>query len=208
MVKAQSSSAERDAIDMLVEDHKRVQKLLKEFEKVERDDADAVRELVETACMELQIHSMLEEEIFYPAVRSKVADDDGDSQDLLNEAEVEHEAIDELIAKLQELEVDDPMYCAHFAVVGEYVRHHIKEEEKELFPEVKKMKALDLQQLAEDMRLRREELFAQIEEGEDESETEKESASPQEPDATLAEVDPEEDSEDAQEQVDITRTRH
>jgi hemerythrin superfamily protein len=206
MVKAQSSSGERDAIDMLMEDHKRVQKLLKDFEKVERDDAHAVRELVETACMELQIHSMLEEEIFYPAVRSQVADDDGDSQDLLNEAEVEHEAIDELIAKLQELEADDPMYCAHFAVVGEYVKHHIKEEEKELFPEVKKMKTLDLQQIAEDMRLRREELFAQIEEGE--SETEKESASPQEPDATLAEVDSEEDSEDAQEQVDITRTRH
>jgi hemerythrin-like domain-containing protein len=206
MATAQSSSGERDAIDMLMEDHKRVQKLLKEFEKVERDDADAVRELVETACMELQIHSMLEEEIFYPAVRSQVADDDGDTQDLLNEAEVEHEAIDELIAKLEELEVDDPMYCAHFAVVGEYVKHHIKEEEKELFPEVKKMKALDLQQLAEDMRLRREELFAQIEEGD--SETEKESASPPEPDATLAEVDSEEDSEDAQEQVDITRTRH
>src|SRR2546423_11669830 len=120
MVKAQSSSGERDAIDMLMEDHKRVQKLLKDFEKVERDDPDAVRELVETACMDLQIHSMLEEEIFYPAVRSQLADGDGDSQDLLNEAEVEHEAIDELIAKLQELEADDPMYCAHFAVVGEY----------------------------------------------------------------------------------------
>jgi hemerythrin-like domain-containing protein len=206
MVKAQSNSGQRDAIDMLLEDHKRVQKVLKEFEKVERDDADALRELVETACMELQIHSMLEEEIFYPAVRSQVAEDDMDSQDLLNEAEVEHESIDELIAKLQELEVDDPMYCAHFAVLGEYVRHHIKEEEKELFPEVKKMRALDLQQLAEDMRLRREELFAQIEEGE--TETEKEAASPQEPDATLAEVDTEEDSEDAQEQVEITRTRH
>jgi hemerythrin-like domain-containing protein len=206
MAKTQSSNGERDAIEMLVEDHKRVQKLLKEFEKTERDDGAAVRELVETACMELQIHSMLEQEIFYPAVRSHVADNDMDSQDLLNEAEVEHEAIDELITKLQELEADDPMYCAHFAVFGEYVKHHIKEEEKELLPEVKKMKALDLQQLAEDMRLRREELFAQIEEGE--RETEKEAAAPQEPDTALPELDSEEDSEDAQEQVDISRTRH
>jgi hemerythrin superfamily protein len=206
MAKTQNSNGERDAIDMLMEDHKRVQKLLKEFEKVERDDEAAVRDLVESACIELQIHSMLEEEIFYPAVRAQVAEEDADSQDLLNVAEVEHEAVDELIAKLQELEPDDPMYCAHFTVIGEYVKHHIKEEEKELFPQVKKLKALDLERLAEDMRFRRQEVFAQIEEGEIESE--KELASPQEPDATLSEVDPEEDSEDAQEQVDISRTRH
>jgi hemerythrin superfamily protein len=206
MAKTQNSIGERDAIDMLMEDHKRVQKLLKAFEKVERDEGAAVRDVVESACIELQIHSMLEEEIFYPAVRSQVAEEDADSQDLLNVAEVEHEAVDELIAKLQELEPDDPMYCAHFTVIGEYVKHHIKEEEKELFPQVKKLKALDLQRLAEDMRLRREEVFAQIEEGE--IETEKDVESPREPDATLSEVDSEEDTEDAQEQVDISRTRH
>jgi hemerythrin superfamily protein len=206
MPKTHNSNGERDAIDVLMEDHKRVQKLFKEFEKVERDDAAAVCELVETACMELQIHSMLEEEIFYPAVRSHMADDDADGQGRLNVAEVEHEAVDELIARLQELEPDDPMYCAHFTVIGDYVRDHIKEEEKELFPHVKKLKGLDLEGLAEDLRLRREEMFAQIEEGE--VETENGLALPQEPDAALPQVDSEEDSEDAQEQVDITRTRH
>jgi hemerythrin superfamily protein len=193
---------------MLTEDHKRVQKLFKEFEKVARDDEESVRELVETACIELQIHSMLEEEIFYPSVRAQVADDDEDAQDLLNKAEVEHETADELIAKLQELEADDPMYCAYFSVLAEYVKHHIKEEEKELFPRVEKMKALDLRQLGEDMRSRREELFAELEaEAEESGESEAlAGGAPGEPEELSSDAN--EESEDAQEQVDTTRTRH
>lgn len=203
MAKAQS---ERDAIDVLMEDHKRVQKLFKELDKVERDDAEVMRDLVETACVELQIHSMLEDELFYPAVRAQVADDDAHNQDLLNEAEVEHESVEELIAKLQDLEPDDPMYYAYFSVLAEYVKHHIKEEEKELFPEVKKMKALDLQQLAEDMRARREELFAEIDEA-GVSEAENDSTSVETAGSDSPDTDPEE-GEDEQEQLDISRTRH
>ncbi|HEV7393152.1 MAG TPA: hemerythrin domain-containing protein [Burkholderiales bacterium] len=198
--------SERDAIDVLMEDHKRVQKLFKDFDRVEREDAEAVRDLVETACVELQIHSMLEEELFYPAVRAQVEDDDERNQDLLNEAEVEHESVEEIIAKLQDLEADDPLYFAYFSVLAEYVKHHIKEEEKELFPEVKKMKALDLQQLAEDMRVRREELFAEIAEA-GQSEAANESTSAQASRDALSETETEE-SEDEQEQIDISRTRH
>jgi hemerythrin superfamily protein len=188
----------RDAIDLLMDDHKRVDKLFGDFEKVDREDPDAVQELVEIACMELQIHSILEEEIFYPAVRAEVADDDRDGQDMLNEAEVEHEMVDELIAKLQELEPDDAMYAAYFTVLAEYVKHHVKEEETELFPQVRSM-SLDLQQLAEDMRLRREELFAEMEAGDEgDADTEAEPA---------AELD-EDETEDAQEQVNVSRTRH
>src|SRR5688572_33004469 len=109
MARTPSNDSERSAIEMLLQDHKRVQKLFKDFEKVDRTDEEAVRELVETACLEFQIHSMLEEEIFYPAVRAQA---EGDSEDVLNEAEIEHEAADDLIAKLHELEADDPMYCA------------------------------------------------------------------------------------------------
>jgi iron-sulfur cluster repair protein YtfE (RIC family) len=198
--------SERDAIDVLMEDHKRVQKLFKDFDRVEREDAEAVRDLVETACVELQIHSMLEEELFYPAVRAQVEDDDERNQDLLNEAEVEHESVEEIIAKLQDLEADDPLYFAYFSVLAEYVKHHIKEEEKELFPEVKKMKALDLQQLAEDMHVRREELFAEIAEA-GQSEAANESTSAQASRDALSETETEE-SEDEQEQIDISRTRH
>jgi iron-sulfur cluster repair protein YtfE (RIC family) len=206
MARSQTSGGERNAIDLLTQDHKRVQKLFKDFEKVDRMDEEAVRELVETACLELQIHSMLEEEIFYPAVRTQA--DDQEAEDLLNRAEVEHETVDELIAKLHALEADDAMYCAYFTVLAEYVKHHIKQEEQDLFPAVQDMSALNLDQLGEDMRRRREELFAEMERGEEESEQESElegSAVPDDDDLGDA-VDDE--LEDEQEQIDISRTRH
>ena len=119
MASTQGAAAGRDAVDLLTDDHKRVQKLFREFEEVDRDDDEAVRELVETACVELQIHSMLEEEIFYPAVRAQVGAADDAQHDLLNKAEVEHEMVDELISRLQELEPDDAMYTAYFSVLAD-----------------------------------------------------------------------------------------
>jgi hemerythrin superfamily protein len=203
MARTQGNDGERSAIDMLLQDHKRVQKLFKDFEKVDRADEEAVRELVETACLELQIHSMLEEEIFYPALRAHA---EGELEDFLNEAEVEHEAADDLIAKLHELEADDPMYCAYFGVLAKFVRHHVKEEEHELFPRVAKMK-LDLKQLGEDMRLRREELFAEMERADDEGEEAQVGLSAQPGEVPTPEPQDEE-LEDEQEQIDISRTRH
>jgi iron-sulfur cluster repair protein YtfE (RIC family) len=206
MTKAQSDST-RDAIGLLMEDHKRLQKLFRDFRDAQAEDDETVSELVETACMEVQIHAILEEELFYPAVRAHLADDDEARQSFLNEAEVEHESVDELVAKLQELEPDDPMYAAYFNVLAEYVKHHIRKEEKDLFPEVKKMQEIDLHQLAEDMRLRREQLFDEIEAGAVEGETD--TAAPQDDDVAAIEDEyAEEESEDAQEQIDISRTRH
>jgi iron-sulfur cluster repair protein YtfE (RIC family) len=158
------NGGEPDVIEMLVDDHKRVQKLFRDFEKTDRTDAESVRELVEMTCMELQIHTLLEEELFYPALRSGLSSEETDAR--LNRAEVEHEVADGIIAKLQELTPDDPMYGAYFEVLGDYVRHHIREEEKTLFPAAANAAGIDLQQLGEDMRQRREELFAEIESGE------------------------------------------
>lgn len=203
MARTQTSGESRDAIDLLTDDHKRVQKLFDDFENVDRDEAEAVQELVETACMELQLHSMLEEEIFYPAVRAKADDDDAAIQDLLNEAEVEHETVDDLVAKLQELEPDDAMYAAYFNVLAKLVKQHVSEEEDDLFPAVRAMD-LDLQQLGEDMHARREELFAEMEA--DDGEAEGSDATDDADDDTLSDVD--EDTEDAEEQIDISRTRH
>ena len=205
MARTRGNGGEGSAVDMLLQDHKRVQKLFKDFEKVDRTDEEAVRELVETACLELQIHSMLEEEIFYPAVRAQA---DGESEDVLNEAEIEHEAADDLIAKLHELEADDPMYCAYFSVLAEYVKHHIREEEHDLFARVAKMK-LDLQQLGEDMRLRREELFAEMERADDEGEGEDAQHGLAAQPGEVPTPEPEdEELEEEQEQIDISRTRH
>ena len=141
-----------DAIDLLKQDHERVEKAFKEFEKMDRQDAEACRRLIEQVCEELTVHTTLEEEIFYPAVREAIAD-----EDLMNEAAVEHETAKMLIDQLENMGADDPNYYATFTVLGEYVRHHIKEEQGEMFPAAKKAK-LDLVALGERMRARKEEL--------------------------------------------------
>lgn len=141
-----------DAIDMLKQDHDKVERAFKEFEKMDRQDAAACRRLVETVCADLRIHTTLEEEVFYPAVREAIGDDD-----LMNEAAVEHETARMLIDQLENMEADDPNYFATFTVLGEYVKHHVKEEQGEMFPAAKKAK-LDLAALGERMRARREEL--------------------------------------------------
>ena len=151
-----------DAIDLLKQDHDRVEKTFKEFEKMDRQDAEACRELIGRVCEDLTVHTTLEEEIFYPAVREAI-----DDEDLMNEAAVEHETARMLIEQLQNMGPDDPNYFATFTVLGEYVLHHVKEEEGEMFPEVKKTD-LDLEELGGRMRARMEDLMGDMEEEEKE----------------------------------------
>lgn len=154
-----------DAIAMLIDDHKRVQKLVKEFEKAhEQEDMESCRQIAQTVCMELEAHAALEEELFYPAAREALED-----EDLIEEAEVEHQSAKELIAKLKELDPNDPKYAATFTVLGEYVNHHVKEEEGQIFKEVKKAK-MDLESLGEQMRNRREDLMAEEQSADEEAE--------------------------------------
>jgi hemerythrin-like domain-containing protein len=150
-----SSKKAPDAIDLLKEDHTKVKKAFKEFEKMDKEDTDAVKELVETVCEDLKAHTTIEEEIFYPAVRAEIEDDD-----LMNEAQIEHQTAKDLIAQLEELQPDDPMYVASFTVLSEYVNHHVQEEEGEMFPAVKKLD-LDLEALGEQMKARKEELVGE-----------------------------------------------
>ena len=114
MPKTRSKTA--NAIDLLKEDHEKVKKAFKEFEKLDRSDAEACRELVETVCADLRAHTTVEEEIFYPAVREAI-----DDEDIMNEAAVEHETAKMLIEQLENMEPDDPNYFATFTVLGEYV---------------------------------------------------------------------------------------
>ena len=134
-----------DAIDMLKQDHDRAEKAFREFEKLDRQDTEACRRLVQGVCDELKLHSALEEEVFYPAVREAIGDDD-----LMNEAAVEHETARMLIEQLENMGTDDPNYFATFSVLGEYVRHHIKEEQGEMFPAARKAR-IDMQALGERM---------------------------------------------------------
>ncbi|MGE5639977.1 MAG: hemerythrin domain-containing protein [Clostridia bacterium] len=155
MPKSRSKSKNPDAIDLLKQDHDKVEKAFKQFEKMDREDEQACSELVRTVCEDLKVHTTLEEEIFYPAARDAIDDDD-----IMNEAAVEHETAKMLIEQLENMQPDDPNYHATFTVLGEYVLHHVKEEETEMFPQVKKSD-LDLDALGEQMRARKEELSGQ-----------------------------------------------
>lgn len=147
-----------DAIDMLKQDHDKAEKSFKEFEKMDREaDPEACRQLIAATCEELKVHTALEEEIFYPAVHEAIGDDD-----LMAEASVEHETAKMLIEQLENMPADDPNYFATFTVLGEYVKHHIKEEQGEMFPAAKKAK-VDLEALGERMRQRKEELLQGVE---------------------------------------------
>jgi hemerythrin-like domain-containing protein len=156
MARNRSKRSDTDPLRMLKDHHNRVKKLFREFEQVDRDDPEACREIVEQACTELKIHTTLEEEIFYPASR------EGVEEDLMNEAEIEHESAKMLIRQLDDLQPGDPRYGAAFIVLGEYVKHHIKEEENEMFPQVREAK-LDLETIAEQPRTRKDELMGEME---------------------------------------------
>jgi hemerythrin-like domain-containing protein len=156
--KAKAASA---AIEMLKEDHDKVKKAFKEFEKMDREDTEAMQQLVQTVCEDLKVHTTLEEEIFYPAVREAIED-----EDIMNEAQVEHETAKMLIEQLENMGPDDPNFHATFTVLGEYVNHHVEEEEGEMFPQAKKTD-LDFEDLAQRMKARKEELMGEMEEEEE-----------------------------------------
>jgi hemerythrin superfamily protein len=151
---AKSKSKSMDAIALLKQDHDSVKKAFKEFAQIDHQDTATMQEAVRQVCSELKVHTMLEEELFYPAVRAAIQD-----EDIMNEAQVEHASAKELIEQLEGMKPDDPMYAAIFTVLGEYVLHHVKEEESEMFPQARKSE-LDLKALAEQMAARKEELMA------------------------------------------------
>jgi hemerythrin superfamily protein len=151
-------SSGMDAIELLMQDHRKVQRVFKEFEK-SKDGMDAGQkgEMVRQCCTDLKIHAQIEEEIFYPAARAAVED-----EDLLDEAEVEHASAKQLIDELEQMEPGEELYDARFTVLGEYVNHHIKEEEHSLFPEVKKAK-LGLDELGRRMMAMKQKLQGEME---------------------------------------------
>jgi len=137
---------------MLKADHKLVSGLFEEFEKT-RSDARKTS-IVAKICTELTVHTQIEEEIFYPAVKAALKD-----KALVPEATVEHAAVKDLIAAVEGKAPYGEMYDAKVKVMGEFVKHHVKEEEKEMFPKARKTK-LDMQALGAQMASRKVELMA------------------------------------------------
>lgn len=127
---------EQDAIAMLTADHKKVKQLFSKFDKLKDAGTDDEKsDVVVTICNELKIHTTLEEEIFYPAVRKAI-----DDADLMDEALVEHAGAKDLIEQLEGADPEDDLYDAKVTVLGEQIDHHVKEEEGDMFPKAKKAK--------------------------------------------------------------------
>lgn len=141
-----------NAIDKLKADHRAVEELFEAFEKART--ADRKRALFEQIADKLAVHAAIEENHFYPAAKEK------DTEDLLLEAAEEHLSVKRLIADLLRLDAKDDTFAAKVKVLQEQVAHHVKEEEKELFPAVKKLlDAETLDELEEDMVAMEEELL-------------------------------------------------
>lgn len=153
-----TQSKKDDAITLLKEDHKKVKELFKEFEKLEKNPASKNKKstLVKEICDELTIHAQVEEEIFYPAVRGAIED-----QDMMDEAEVEHAGAKQLISQLEKMTPEEDLYDAKVTVLSEYIDHHVKEEEGEMFPLIKKSK-LDMTKLGAEIRKRKDALKLEI----------------------------------------------
>jgi hemerythrin superfamily protein len=131
-----------DAIALLKLDHRLVEDLFDQFESA--SSKDKKKKLVREICQELTVHASLEEHFFYPPVREKL----GQDKDMIDEAVVEHSSLKWLIAQLESESIDSELYEAKVIVLKEYVNHHVKEEEKELFPKVRKS-GLDLASLGQ-----------------------------------------------------------
>jgi hemerythrin-like domain-containing protein len=150
--------ARTEILEMLKEDHQRVKKAFREAEKLHEQDAhDELQALVEHTCSEIEVHARLEEELFYPAAREAVKE-----EDLIEEAEVEHGSAKALIAQLKDLSSEDPKFFATFKVLGEYLKHHIKEEENELFEQLGGRSKVQWEELQQQMLTMRETLMAEM----------------------------------------------
>ena len=142
----------KDAVALLKADHRIVEDLFASFEKASGDGRK--QKIAEEICKELTIHTKLEEEIFYPAVKLALKD-----KELIPEATVEHSTLKDLIAQVEGIEPDGEMFDAKIKVMSEYVKHHVKEEQNEIFSKAKTTD-IDFVKLGSQMATRKAELLA------------------------------------------------
>jgi hemerythrin superfamily protein len=159
MARTKNSRASRPvALELLESEHRAVGALFDRYEDEKEEGADSRRGLAERICDMLTEHTRLEEEIFYPWLRENLGAESGD---LVDEALVEHASAKDLIAQIRGAAQVDETFDARVKVLGEYVRHHVREEEDEIFPKVAgKVEALD--ELGQVMHARRAELMEEL----------------------------------------------
>jgi hypothetical protein len=143
------------AVKLLKQDHREVEGWFDEYEQLE-DEGEKL-ELFQKIALALKVHTQIEEEIFYPSERGEVEDD------MLDEAYVEHDSAKKLIAEIEAMEPSDELYDAKVKVLGEYIKHHVKEEEQPggIFAQAKRGEE-DLEAMGERLKARKEELMGQL----------------------------------------------
>lgn len=150
-------SGKRDplAVTLLKKDHRQVEEWFDEYEQLEANDEK--RALFGKIALALKVHTKIEEEIFYAEERGDVEDD------ILDEAQVEHDGAKKLIAEIEAMQPGDDLYDAKVKVLGEYIKHHVKEEEQPggIFSQAKKGEE-DLDEMGERLKARKEELMAEM----------------------------------------------
>lgn len=151
-----ADDAAADAFSLLSDDHRKVRQMLQQFEEIKDDDEqlDLKLELVEQICFELTVHALVEEELFYPALRAAVVDDD-----MMDEAEADHAGIKDLVSQLEGMEADDEELDATVTVLTEQFERHVTMEEEEMFAKARNAQ-LDIRMLGQQMHDRKEEIEA------------------------------------------------
>jgi hemerythrin superfamily protein len=160
-----SGSQMKDALALLRADHETVSELVEKYERGKnRADSDKKEQMAQQICQELTIHAQIEEEIFYPALREASEE----AEEALAEAEVEHGSVKKLIEEIEGSSPESELFDAQIKVLGEYVKHHVKEEQSVLFP-MARDSDLDLKELGRELAARKAELKGEeIEEEEEE----------------------------------------
>ena len=150
-----ATAKQQNALALLRADHKKVSELFAQYEKTR--SSDKKRTIVADICTELGVHAQIEEEIFYPAVKAALKD-----KELVPEALVEHASLKSLIAEVEGVEPEGEMFDAKIKVMSEFVKHHVKEEQDEMFPKAEQT-TLDMDDLGAQLAERKEELLAEKE---------------------------------------------
>jgi hemerythrin superfamily protein len=139
-----SNDAPRDAVALLKADHRNVEQLFAQFEQADETQLSAIATRI---CELLTVHAQIEEEVLYPAAKQAFEEEESEEDtDVVIEASVEHGTAKDLISKIEAMTPEHEAFRATVTVLGEYIKHHVKEEEGELFPALKQTE-LDLKEL-------------------------------------------------------------
>ncbi|MFL6697232.1 MAG: hemerythrin domain-containing protein [Vitreoscilla sp.] len=154
---AASQESSADALQLLMAEHREVKAMFQQYQKLADagGKGDERMLLASQICVALTLHTQLEEELLYPAAREVLTRD----EDIVDEAYVEHAGAKNLISQLKTMTSDQPLFDAKVKVLGEYIDHHVKEEESQFFPKLRQT-PLDLEAMGEQMAQRKKQLMA------------------------------------------------